>query len=518
MSQTLINSTAVLSPFIEKAYGAGNATPQVNFDALNTEFNTEKAAKKAEYQSLTQIGNTLDAARYAYIEQDINNLLDKAGKGEIVVGSPEWVAAVSDLTNSTEQLSIASKVDAELTKKAVDSPDKFRYFYQNENGDWLDGGMAKYKSDMLALKDQDFSSPQERVFAEAEIAKRANIAKRSIADGYKELAKQAEQLNKELNSSAGIESKVVKITLGSEIIELTSQLDSSQTQAVVDMFVNQFADDLTWEYAQKDAKGEVPMKNGRKMTPQEYVTSQVKAFITQGDKKREIRSRPQPRAGRGGVTETEIERARNVKPAVREAIDTKDPAKILEYVSPFGYRGELTPDGKFRFYTIDQQASGNKAKNIKEIELNEESLYDFIADVNDDVSRAAIDTFNSPSVNPENQIKGGQRLTETKINKQIKEAETEIDGIFENWNKSSGTKKQLVEGLVKNFNLSGVSFKDPAIGFDKIVIDGQEYDEEDIVTIKELISAKIKDGSVQTSTDTTLPKKNSGIGAKYNTK
>lgn len=292
MSQTAVDATKLI-PLIEKAYGKDTVADSFDFGAINDQFNKEKAEKKAEVKSMTEIGADLDAARYSQIEGGLNDLMEQAKNGSIVVGSPEWVAKVSQWKTGAGHLKQAADLDAGITKMAYENPDTFQYITQDENGVIVNTGLKGYKRDLTALNNQEFADPQARVEAEAKIGQRVSVADRSVEDAYKRLQNEANDLNKELNKSANEVSKRVKVTLGSEVFEITSQIDEEHTQQVVDMFVNQFAEDLGGEYAKLAAQGRIPKdEKGKDLTPTEYINRQVKAFITRGEKKTTIMRRP----------------------------------------------------------------------------------------------------------------------------------------------------------------------------------------------------------------------------------
>lgn len=492
MSQTAVDATKLI-PLIEKAYGKDTVADSFDFGAINDQFNKEKAEKKAEVKSMTEIGADLDAARYSQIEGGLNDLMEQAKNGSIVVGSPEWVAKVSQWKTGAGHLKQAADLDAGITKMAYENPDTFQYITQDENGVIVNTGLKGYKRDLTALNNQEFADPQARVEAEAKIGQRVSVADRSVEDAYKRLQNEANDLNKELNKSANEVSKRVKVTLGSEVFEITSQIDEEHTQQVVDMFVNQFAEDLGGEYAKLAAQGRIPKdEKGKDLTPTEYINRQVKAFITRGEKKTTIMRRPAPKTSKkpSGLSSQQIESARNVKEDVSKLQNTKDPKFITDYISGSGFTATVK-DGSLIISEIGRTKGETvRPSHIIDLSGDARAIYDAIAEINGDISREAIDYQSSPNI--------------------VKQTEwdNKVDDML-----TSAADSNNTETLTKWLKgIDGVTEVETSYGYvNEITIDGKVYnleDEKDAKKINTLLKQKSKSatnsGAKEKKTDSDL--------------
>lgn len=496
--------TGSLIPLIERAYGTPVSVDFTGMDkaiAEGRERKEKQADKVAKaQQSLYEIGAELDSKGWAEWSKPLSETINQLSRGELVEGTPAWHEQLQKLETSARAIREGLTLVDQAQKALRERPDKTRY---NREFEMPDGTTAQYNAgyggfidDLSGLRQKEYESPFGYAQDLAALAAHLGVSEYSQRDIDKMMEADAKML-----STAMLEGIIPKGTsepIGGGYVanRLTYEPDPAQVAASRSALAATYADHQAQKYYDAVGQGII---DPSEVSLDDYVTQNMGTLIPERvvDTKvaRDATPRPTPPTAterqNARKHELSIERSRDVRKDVREAIDTKNPEKILEYVAHKGYRGKISTDGKFfELYTVDGQKSGAVPKNIRKIPLNEESIYDFIVENNDAITLSAIYEQEEAATKESNVEAGRKNLTK----RQIEDINKTIDDLWvapEGGGRTKDKDKQAMNRIIEKYGLTGVS--NGTGRRYSVIIDGESYGKDQKAEIKKALEKKISE-------------------------
>jgi hypothetical protein len=264
---------ARLQPLIQSAFGQG--VQGLDTTNIQETFTKDIAEKKEQYKTALEIGDDLKFEFRGQIEGQIEDILDKASKGDIKVGSSDWLRATDSLERNAINFKQTQDLGDELSAALRDKPDSNHVLIE------VDGKM-------LAVGSSGFAAEQQRILAEGGSPDQVmnNLAKLyesvqfdavGVSEGMENARTTASEVSKMLMGGIGNpENRAVTYSspkLGNIEMLITTNLPTEDVEIAVATLGDQYGDVIGRSY------DKIPISERGEETKELYVARVLEGML-----------------------------------------------------------------------------------------------------------------------------------------------------------------------------------------------------------------------------------------------
>jgi hypothetical protein len=389
---------ARLQPLIQSAFGQG--VQGLDTTNIQETFTKDIAEKKEQYKTALEIGDDLKFEFRGQIEGQIEDILDKASKGDIKVGSSDWLRATDSLERNAINFKQTQDLGDELSAALRDKPDSNHVLIE------VDGKM-------LAVGSSGFAAEQQRILAEGGSPDQVmnNLAKLyesvqfdavGVSEGMENARTTASEVSKMLMGGVGDpENRAVTYSspkLGNIEMLITTNLPTEDVEIAVATLGDQYGDVIGRSY------DKIPISERGEETKEKYVARVLEGMLNKKVvKAANLTDKNSTKTNKSSLTNAQLSRAKDVKPTVYKSQQDDNPVILNKYFRGNGYE-VVKGEGSLWDVVVRGKAKGEDGRIIDSFNPNQaEEIYNAISNWGKDIDREAIDQFefNASTEGPE---------------------------------------------------------------------------------------------------------------------
>jgi hypothetical protein len=415
---------ARLQPLIQSAFGQG--VQGLDTTNIQETFTKDIAEKKEQYKTALEIGDDLKFEFRGQIEGQIEDILDKASKGDIKVGSSDWLRATDSLERNAINFKQTQDLGDEISAALRDKPDSTSVLIEVD-GKMVDVGLSGFLAEQkkaLAEGLAEGGSPDKVMNNLANLAQKVQYHEVGVSEGMENARTTASEVSKMLMGGVGDpENRAVTYSspkLGNIEMLITTNLPQEDVDIAVATLGDQFGDVIGRSY------DKIPISERGEETKEKYVARVLEGMLNKKVvKAANLTDKNSTKTDKSSLTNAQLIRAKNIKPTVNKAQKTQNPIILNEYFRGNGYEVVEGENGLWDVI-VRGKAIGEESRIVDSFNpAQAEEIYNAIANWGK-IKREMIDAFDYVDENPMTETP-----TEREINAKVKAEGEQMDKILD---------------------------------------------------------------------------------------